>query len=255
MDELEQRLRSALTELADEVPASKNAWAEHERRLARRAKRARLRPALMAVAAAAAVALIAVPVLLLNSRGNDKELDVATRPPDPSTSDSPRVTSLPKAASQPTYQPGPGESVLMQPVPLMGEQDGRESRTIYGFAVTKNNQAMLCIGQGPLHSGPSYNQAEDVQQRNCMGIPQARPGKVVALKYNVPSANNGGAYLFVSTNETARILVRRTEGNLVVASKIGDTPAFSVFFTVLGSNKPIVAYTAKDSANQTLEDS
>ena len=34
MDELEHKLRSALTEMAEEVPPSHHAWAEQERRLA-----------------------------------------------------------------------------------------------------------------------------------------------------------------------------------------------------------------------------
>jgi hypothetical protein len=199
--------------------------------------------------------LIAVPVLLLNTRDDDNELGVATSLSEPPTSESRPSTSVAQLPGRPTYKPASGETLIVPPAGVTGEQVGKEFRNIYAFAVSKDNQDMLCIGEGPIRSAGTFDQDDIVKLRTCVPIPPTRAGRVIALKYNVPSTSNQGAYVFVSTNNTANILVKRTEGNIVPAGRIGSGPTFSLFSTVLGSSKPAIAFTAKDANNVSLENS
>jgi hypothetical protein len=170
MDELERQLRSALTEMAGRVPPSHDAWAEHQRRLARQKSR---RPVLMVAAAAAVVALIAIPVLLLN----------------------------------------------MRPAQL-ADVTGTS-------AVINGDKSSVCV---------------------AMNAPRA--GRVVWLKYNVPSQMGSSLIVFVASHPTDNVLMRTSQGYYTSAAKVADGPDFGFF---LGYTNNPTAYTARDKANVTLE--
>jgi hypothetical protein len=257
MDELERRLRSALTEMADEVPASRDAWGEHERRMARRGRQARRRPFLMAAAAAAVVALILVPVLVLNNRGGDgvtaaKPAETSTTPnTSPSnTTKSPSAGLIPQ--SNGVYHPVAGEAVIIQPVVLMGEAN----HNVYGFVLNVNGATMFCTGEGPQITRSTSQAEQEVTKRICAVAKAPKPGKVFWGKFEVPADSNGlAAYAFLAAKPTHHIVVRSGNGTYSSASKLGEGPDFDLFFTAtFGTGKEITNYTAKDAAGQTLED-
>jgi hypothetical protein len=83
MNDLEDRLRESLHQLADTVPASPHARAGLDRRLAGRSGR---RPLLVIAAAAVVIAAVAVP-LAMSGDGEPGTERVATAPPVPSPSE------------------------------------------------------------------------------------------------------------------------------------------------------------------------
>lgn len=76
MNDIEDRLRTGLHELADTVPASPHARADLDRRLARRGRRV---PALVAATTAAVVVVAVIPVVL--NGGGEPAPPAATSPP------------------------------------------------------------------------------------------------------------------------------------------------------------------------------
>jgi hypothetical protein len=244
MDELEQRLRSALTEMAEEVPPSHHAWAEQERRLA--GKRPRRRPVLMAAAAAAVVVMIAVPLLVVNMRGA-RPVDHAAPPDSPTTSVT--TPTVPTSESRdPQYRPQAGETVLTQPVLLIsGEPEGKNEST-YLYTIRRAGMAMLCTQERPRSNGMVLD-----MPGNCVQVSPPRPGKYVWMSIGVPTVSSK-IFVYLASPPTERIMVRRAEGNIVVAAKLASGPEFGVFSVYLGSTQSPTAYTAKDPANVSLED-
>ncbi len=258
MDELERRLRSALTDMAGEVPASTDAWGEHERRMARRGRQARRRPILMVAAAAAVAALIMVPVLVFNSRGGGGgDLTAANRPPEtsastPTTKDPSSRVLVPQTGG--TYKPGAGETVVIAPVSLMSEQDGNgDYRSLYGMVLSIKGEAMYCTGQGNPISG-SPPRGDEVTKRNCSPVRAPKAGKVFWGRFQVSSTpSNTGGYVFLAAKNTHHVVVRSDNGTYATAERMGSGADFDLFFTYI-SGKTITNYTAKDAAGQTLED-
>lgn len=251
MNELEQRLRSAFAELAEEVPPSRHAWADQERRLALKSVRDRRRPVLMASVAAAVVALIALPVLLLNLRPAALE---AAGPSPSTTVQSPPVESRTQVEdSRPKYQPDPGETVLIDPVLVLGQSENRPE-SVYAYAITRAGRPQLCTASKvDTGTGKVLLVASD-SQRSCVPLTAPKAGRVVWLEFQVPTVESYGTYIYLASHPTSRLLVRKADGGLAVAEKRGTGPDFDLFTAFLGSNQPPTAYTAKDTANATLED-
>jgi hypothetical protein len=250
MDELERRLCPALTEMAEEVPPSRDAWAEHQRRLARKSRRDRRRPALMAAAAAAAVALIAVPVLILNARGGGTELTQANTTPPETTRSRTNNTTPPLPGTDPAYEPRPGESVLTQPVIVLSSHVNNANETTYAYTVQRGDAKLLCLAKIGANKAAVIDGSSPDLDARCNPLTPPKANKVVWIQYPVGQ----GVYVYVASPPTERVLVRRSEGNLIVAYKYASSPVFNVFVAMLGSNRPAAAFTAKDQANQSLED-
>jgi hypothetical protein len=246
MDELERQLRSALTEMAGRVPPSHDAWAEHQRRLARQKSR---RPVLMVAAAAAVVALIAIPVLLLNMR--PAQVTAA----NPSETSAPRSEStraqVPEASGsspKPSYVPSAGETLLTEPVMIEAMQNvGGQFRAKYGYTVRRaDNSTLMCLADVTGTSAVINGDKSSV----CVAMNAPRAGRVVWLKYNVPSQMGSSLIVFVASHPTDNVLMRTSQGYYTSAAKVADGPDFGFF---LGYTNNPTAYTARDKANVTLE--
>jgi hypothetical protein len=240
MDELEQRLRSVLTEMAEGVSPSRNAWAEHEHRLAVKSRRAKRRPVLMAAAAAAVVALIAVPVLITGMRPDKK--------PELQQADSPSAPSLPRTAAtqnSPVYLPQGGETVLTQPFILVNERVNDVDQMTYAYTVRRQGQAMLCFSRRAASDGQLLDGTSPDYDSQCFAMGAPLPGKVFWTHRAVTTSATSGVYVYVASSPTERVMVRTTEGQFVIASKKQASSEFGVFAAVLGSTRPPAAYTAQ----------
>jgi hypothetical protein len=240
MDELEQQLRSVLTEMAEGVPPSRNAWAEHEHRLAVKSRRAKRRPVLMAAAAAAAVALIAVPMLITGVRPDKK--------PELQQADSSSAPSLPRSKpteASPVYQPQSGETVLTQPFILVTERVNNVDQVTYAYTVRRQGLATLCFSRRPASDGLLLDGSSPDYDPQCFAMGQPLPGKVFWLHREVTTPDTAGVYVFVASSPTERVMVRTAEQQYIIAGRRQACAEFGVFSVVVGSNQPLVAYTAQ----------
>jgi hypothetical protein len=254
MDELEQRLSSALTEMAEEVPPSHNAWAEHHRRLAVKSGRTRRRPALM-VAAVAAVAMIAVPVLLLNAR-DDNSLEQGALP----TASSPPPTSQPASvgAGKPSneYMPTLGEKLLAQPVVVGGVRDGNQFFSTYVYLVERDSTVkFVCTGTVP--PGEPMNGDAQYQRRSPDCVPVGQPAgnrkQWLRLYLGGKMPELQGLYVYVFSSQVHKMLLRAAEGPYVGGYEIARTPDFTVYAARMPSAQPPAAYTVRDEGDNVLE--
>jgi hypothetical protein len=265
MDELEHRLRSALTEMAEGVPPSHHAWVDQERRLALKSRRARIRPALMAAVAAAVVALIAVPVMIVNVRSNEvRQADIPTTSTSTEQSRTASPSSLP---SQPStafqtwpnpYTAVPGERLLLQPFSVGSVSFGQDtSGSILTYAVYRESSQTneLCLVKLPNEVPINGSDSGKYPAPRCTVL-KAPPNPTKTVWYQVPisDASQPGNYVYVVSKNVASIMVRRTEGDLKVGySSTTTSPDFNVVLVQLLSTKPPTAYTTRDQANNTLE--
>ncbi|TCO64741.1 hypothetical protein [Actinocrispum wychmicini] len=245
MDELEQRLSSVLTEMAEGVPPSPNAWVEHQRRLARKSRRARRRPAILAAAAAVAVTLVLVPFLVANGHGGP-ELTVA-QPSPPATSFTPNAPQR-DGRSAPTYQPSPGEVVLTQPFSLLDERVGNVELVTYVYTVQgSDGHRMVCSVQQPTSLGTVIN-GSAAQMRTCATMKPPSNGRYLMAQMPVQSAHYQGVYVYVAARPIERTIVRRAEGGLVTASTRMSGDQFTVFSVQLDSPAAPAAYSLLGAA-------
>jgi hypothetical protein len=245
-DELEHKLRSALTEMAGEVAPSHHPWAEHQRRISARKSR---RPFLVAVVAAAVVALVAVPVVVLKVRSDRIEAADIPEPPRPTSATTSRGPSTGEIfQSQGVYQPQAGETVLTQPVIVT--QDG-DSRTL-ALTIERSGTRYLCLAQVGGQQIPAV--IDGLGGSTCSVLTPPRAGKYVWTSKLVTSASSSsGLMLYVASEPTDNILVRRSEGPYASSYRIAQGADFALFSVYLGSNDPPAAYTARDKANVPLE--
>jgi hypothetical protein len=247
MDELERKLRSALTEMAEEVAPSHHPWAEHQRRISARKSR---RPFLMAAVAAAVVALIAVPVMVLQLRSDSVQVaDVPPETPTPprtseATPPSPGVVTPPQGI----YRPQAGETVLTQPVIVV--YDTPDSKTM-AYTTELNGKRNLCLVQ--VKSQEATPVITGAAASSCSSLSPPRSGKYVWTSLLVPSTGQGGQMLYVASEPTDHVLVRKKDGTYGKAYRIAQGTDFSLFAVHLGTNSPPAAYTARDKANVALE--
>lgn len=250
MQELERRLRSALTELAEEVPPSHNAWMEHGRRLALKSRRARVRPALMAAVAAAVVALIAVPVMILNLKPSGVEPGTI-----PTSTTSAPISELPRSVADSgsdRYTPVAGEQILTPPyvVTNIDKGTGEYWETLmYTAYQDKLNGAALCsitLPQGAKVNGEQ--QAKLGVKPTCSPLkPPAK--RLLWFQGFVPNGN--GAYVYVMAPQVNSVLVWSSNGYML-GYRVGLAKDFAIMLVQLGTSTP-QKYTARDQNNGTLE--
>jgi hypothetical protein len=254
MDELERRLRSALTEMAEEVPPSHNAWAEQERRLALKSRPARVRPALLAAVAAAVVALVAIPVTLLGLRSSD-QVDHATLPTATSVDQLPSSPNTPQTTNGVPYGPGyrvvPTEKLLVTPT-ILDSAKGNTGLYVVAYAVQRNDvpRPMLCTAL--VNREGEINGDGQVSAPTCVPIPAST--KQVWLRTTVQNSETPGIYLYVANPKVNTILLRRGESDAYrEAYVVGTSKDFVVLVGRMNSQLPPKAYTARDKSGADLE--
>jgi hypothetical protein len=258
MDELERRLRSALAEMAEEVPPSHNAWAEQERRLALKSHGSRVRPALLAAVAAAVVALVAVPVTLLSIKSPNEVHHASmptVNPASPSGATGPPTTA--KTDQGPTlsdygYRAIPGEQLVVGPSYVTNAKEGGNLQVVaYLVARDGNPNLLLCtvvLPQGAEVNGPN-------QRGNpiCGEVP-AESKKLVRFQMRAPNTFDQGVYLFVASPKVSTILLRRGEDDRYAeAYQIGQSQTAVLLVGRMGSPLPPKRYSARDKDQQYIE--
>jgi hypothetical protein len=246
MDELEHKLRSALTEMADEVAPSHHPWAAHQRRISARKSR---KPFLMAAVAAAVVALIAVPVVVLQMRTDTVQAADIPESSPPPTAGNPRSPTT-VAPPEGIYQPQAGETVLTQPVAVLHEGSGGAYVRTLAYTTERDGKRYLCLVQA---KGQATVVINGPAASSCSVMNWPRAGKYVWASRFVSSSNQSSQMLYVAAEPTDNILVRRTDGPYASSYRIAQATDFALFAVFLGSNSPPAAYTARDKANVTLE--
>jgi hypothetical protein len=222
MMDLENRLRSTFTEMADEQPPSADPRGDLERRLATRGKGGWRTPALVA-AAAAVVAAVAVPVVVFGGSG--------TVPVGSGTTQSAEPTSQ-------SQEPDDGRQLLSG-----GNNDVGTNWNVYAIP----GGVEVCF-ESYSSTGESCSQAQ-------FGVP---PEGHVVLTFAMEPADGQMAsklLLLVTAPEVAELLVRDHAGEQVsvarLASGEGEPTVFAADFV-----GPVdgFGYTAKDANGTVLEE-
>ncbi|GAB3913209.1 hypothetical protein GCM10029964_122340 [Kibdelosporangium lantanae] len=259
MDELERRLRSALAEMAEEVPPSHNAWAEQERRLALKSRGTRVRPALLAAVAAAVVALVAIPVTLLSVR-SPNPIDHASMPTVGQTSSttpqappSGRTTLGDQNWDEHGYRSIPGEQLVVGPYYVDGAKGGG-SLQVVAYVVARDHNPNLLLCTAVLPQWAEVNGPDQLGGASCREVP-AQGKKLVRLQELVPDAADKGVYLFVADPKVSTILLRRGEDDgYREAYQLGHSQAAVVLMAArMDSPVPPKAYSARDANQVNLE--
>jgi hypothetical protein len=249
MDELERKLRSALTEMAEEVSPSHHAWAEQERRLALKSRRNRVRPALMAAVATAVVALIAVPVMVLNSR--TVHVDEGAAPMPTETGPSADVT-FPDGQKKIPYRADDGETLTAGPM-VVGTKGTRDQMVnVYAYTIRDPKGQSLCYATNVEGNEINGTQQPEYGAPSCLPISKPRTGYSWGVS-EVPAGNIGGTYVYVMSKPADRLMLRDVNERLIVSQTKFSSDDFTVFVAYMDSKQPPKAWTVKDSADVVLQ--
>jgi len=256
MDELERRLRSALADMAEEVPPSHNAWAEQERRLALKSHGSRVRPALLAAVAAAVVALVAVPVTLLSLR-SPSQVDHASMPTGPVSPTAPTERSDANKTFGPTwsdhgYREIPGEHLVVKPSYVTSAKEGGNLHVV-AYIVTKDGNPNLVLCTVVVPESAEVNGLDQRGAPFCREVP-AQSRKLVRFQMLTPDSAEQGLYLFVADPKVSTILLRRGEDDKYTeAYQIGQAQTVVLLLGRTNSPLPPKQYSAKDANQQYIE--
>nr|WP_157527693.1 hypothetical protein [Kibdelosporangium sp. MJ126-NF4]CEL15926.1 hypothetical protein [Kibdelosporangium sp. MJ126-NF4]CTQ93850.1 hypothetical protein [Kibdelosporangium sp. MJ126-NF4] len=249
MDELEQRLRSTLTSMAEEVSPSHRAWDEQQRRLALKSRRHRFRPVVMAAVAAAAAVLIAVPIVVIQRANAPVEpgaLPEASSQPMPTTD---RQPQLPDGRPAIKYVPRNGETLVTQPTAIDSKQmDKGKYLATYAYVIeTKPAQRLLCVIQAM--EGSEINGPDQITfgEADCMPLNQPKPGRYEWGRRQVPTkflGNSKGVWLYVMSPPAVKMMLRRAESNELIPATTKEFGQDVVLFgAYMNSTKEPKAFT------------
>jgi hypothetical protein len=243
MNNLDDRLRTTLNELAGTVPPSPRARADLERRLARRGRR----PLLIAAAAAVVVASGVVSVALSQS-GNPVSGPAATAPPSV-TSDVPTFT-----APKPTFTLPNGD--LAGPIELgRFEYEGDTLVVMMSVVAMTDGEHWTMEAYGPVDN-PWPTSYSNVVPTWPADVP---PGRVVKT-YPVlgEQAPDSGPLphlmVFLTSPAVTTLEVRRADGQPVTVNQIAKTSGATWFLADFAGPTEGLGFTAKDAAGNVLED-
>lgn len=233
MNDLDERLRESLHRLADTVPASQNARADLDRRLARGPGR---RVLLAVAAAVVVVAAVAVPIAL--SGGEPGTGPVATMPPGPPE---PSETGDPRL---PGYLAGPVE------LGSFGDHGAVLS------VQPKGGGEQMCVAE----TVPSDEALPP--EATCEPVPTwpAGPGgtgfvetRAVLGGATLDSGPLPHLMLFVTAPEVHTLVVRAGDGTPVPVDLVAQTPGARFFLADFGGSTQGFGYDATDAAGTVLE--
>ncbi|MET0237936.1 MAG: hypothetical protein ABW224_25075 [Kibdelosporangium sp.] len=259
MDELEQRLRSALTELAEEVPPSHHAWDEQQRRLALKSRRDRLRPALMAAVAAAVVALIAVPVVIFNTR-SAPSLELGAVPLVTSSPGSSPAFPTQSQQTRVGYLPLNGETLTTDPLAIgnhaAGAKDRGQPPYVYTYTIRNSKGQFLCFSV--IEYGKEINGPDQAKYGPPSCTPLTRPKNPGNLNWGSREApfvdDNNGTFVYVMSKPADNLMLRdAASGRYVLAQQKNFGEEFGVFVAYMDSRTSPAAWTARDVNNKILQ--
>jgi hypothetical protein len=239
MNDLDDRLRTTLGQLAGTVPPSTHPRADLERRLARRGRR----PMLVAVAAAVAVAALVVSVALSQS-GDPAPRRVATPPPEVFTGGGGRTTyTLPNGDLAGPVELGRFEyerDTLVAMLSVVAMNDG-EHWNIRVYGPVDNTfpfGASYVVPTWPTKDPPG----RVVETYPVLGEEGMDSGPLPQLK------------LFVTSPQVTTLVVRRADGQPVTVNQVATTPGANFYLADFAGSTEGFGYTAKDAAGNLLEE-
>ncbi|SMC95595.1 hypothetical protein [Kibdelosporangium aridum] len=257
MDELEHRLRSALTEMAEEVPPSHGAWEEQQRRLALKSRRDRRRPAVMAAVAAAVVALIAIPVVIINQQINAPVEPAGSLPWVANPPESTKL--LPPSAEvryKPEYIPLKGEILLTEPMNIdtVFAAGGKIATLTYAYTVQLDrNYRQMCVARvpedNPVINGPKQAAYGDPE---CMPLTVPKVGRYEWGRWQVPSTTSKGLWLYAMSQPADSMMFLRREGGYVNTQTKAAGKDIVLFVAYMGTTIPPKQFSVFDSDHKTL---
>lgn len=230
MNDIEDRLRESLHDLADTVPPSANARADLDRRLAGGPRR---RGLLMAAAAAVVVAAVAVPLAL--SGGEPENMPAATMPPGP-----PEPTET-GDGRLPGYLAGPVEL-------------GRFGDHAAVLSVQpKDGGEQMCIAE-------TVPAGQPIPGATCEPVPPSWPDETMGyvLTRSVLGGNGPDSgplphlMLFVVGPQVHELEVQAAYGDPVPLDLVAETPGARFFLADFGGSTQGFGYIAKDARGTVL---
>ena len=232
MNDIEDRLRESLHDLADTVPPSANPRADLDRRLASGPRR---RVLLMAAAAAVVVAAVAVPLAV--SGGEPEHMPAATMPPGPPE---PTVTGDP---TLPGYLAGPVE------LGRFGDHGAVLS------VRPKDGGEQMCIAE-------TVPAGQPIPDATCEPVPPSWPAKPLGLVITRTVLGEGvpdsgplsHLMLFVTAPEVHQLDVRAAYGDPVPVDLVAETPGARFYLADFGGSTEGFGYTARDSRGALVEE-
>jgi hypothetical protein len=250
MTDVEERLRAGLTGLAEAVPASQHAWAEHERRLAARRPR---RGAVFAAVAAAVVVAAAVPATVL-----PHPTSPPVAGPAPTSTPPPVSTTPPTASFDPEYE-GPYLGVVTGAAQIEAFTEGGTRWGVWIFVDRRPNgqgwTERLCVVAVPVGQ-PLNGPVRHPNSSGCQAVPAAS-SKVSTRTVLGGSTPGSGplphVLLFVTTVDVASLEVREAMGAPVQVSQFTRTDQLAVYIADFPTSYEGFGYTARDAAGNVVE--
>ncbi|WP_216212081.1 hypothetical protein [Amycolatopsis aidingensis] len=260
MNDLENRLRATFTELADELPPSKDPWAEQQRRLAAGSRRGR-QAVLASVGTAAAAVLVLVGAFLVPGL-------LTERPPrDQVAGAGPEPTSGAPPAAEDTlpYRPHAGTELLAGPYPLGEVRWEGERHTVgaYYLRYTDPNGprgTALCVRRA--RAGMPINEADPARQgTGSAGCGQAvDPGRTAPLfqvhRLNWVDEGTPVEWLVLAMGpQVQRVELRNDHGALIRTTRAGGTGEAALFYATVpdpGLRPEQLRYLARDATGEQI---
>lgn len=243
MNDIEDRLRTGLHELADTVPPSPHARADLDRRLAHRTSR---RPILIAVAAAVVAAAVVVPVAL--TQGGDQEASPANVLPRPPSTTAPHWETT-------TSKLPNGD--LAGPIELARFDDnGADVAAVLSVIAMTDGEHWSIQLDGPAGYDASRNSYYDIVPTWPARNP---PGSLVLTHavlsdgqtlYSGPTPN---LMLFITSPQVTSLEVTAGDGGPVTVNQVARTPGAAFYLADFPETYAGFGYTAKDAAGNVLE--
>jgi hypothetical protein len=256
MIELEERLRSALTDLAGELPASSNPMAEQRRRQARRIRPARRRPMLALAAAAGVLAIAVVPAAV-------------TRDAQPGDG----VASGPGVqAGQPTAEPrhldpspdGPYLTITDGPFPIGEFTEGGRRWSVLAFLERHpvgsswvHRACVVAVPPGATPNDPNRHPGST----GCAALsdwPADQPPLKVHTRALLQSDTPGGGplpnlLLFFTVPDVTRLEVQAGYGEPARVTELARTSDLAMYVADFGTTSAGFGYTARDATGAVIE--
>ena len=241
MNDLEQRLRHTLHELADTVPDSTAARADFERRLA--APRGIRRPALVAAAAVAVLAGAGIAVPL------------AMRSDGPPPASEKKDDGLVWSRDYDWLQPDGGPFVIAT--------FSRDGATVDVVVWVKDGQLCMAEGHHVAVGGSTERPPAAVTGTSCAAVPTwpiaPAPGSYVAARAVLPEGNTldsgpvPGLMVFMTSPEVEALEVHRGDGSYVTPERHETLGGVTLYVADFKSSTQGFGYTARDYTGRVLE--
>ncbi|HET9144324.1 hypothetical protein [Actinophytocola sp.] len=240
MTESEDRLRAGLAELAERVPPSEDAWAEHRRRLT-----ARPQPDRRPVLAVASVAVV-VAALLIGS-----VLARSNRTAESGQSSPATASANPSGFGAPVY---PDASVDRGPFDLGVFTVGNTHWRASTFVDLSRELPRVCVVIAPINSAAPTPNDPPAPPPDCAplrggGKLESRAVRAATVPVIGPMP---GKLLFLTVPQVATLDVCAGDGTPAAVTELARTDALVLYVADFPAGYEGFCFTAKDSAGEVV---